>query len=414
MQASRFVRALTGGAVWVIAAALVPGTALWAAEKSQQPSAKVAKPLHEAQEDIKAKKYQEALGKIKEADGVAGKTPYDQHVINDMLGYVAYKTGDLATAAKAWEAEVEDGITSPQDVAQRTKALAELHYQLKTYDKAIDFGNRAIKGGYADEGIRTIVGQSYYLKGDYKNTQKFEEAQVENAIKAGETPKNEQLMLVYSACQKLNDDACSEKSLERLVQYYPKPETWAQLLYGVRRETSNNEANLLQTYRLMFEVDVLKEPNDYMEMAGLCLDAGSPGEAQKVLQRAVDRNLFTDQRTKERAQRMLDSAKKRAAADQGTLPKLEQEASAAANGDKSAAMGRAYLGYDQFDKAADQLTKGLSKGLSKGEAENRLLLGVAQLKGGHKDDALKSFKAVKGDAALERLANLWVLHAKQA
>ena len=50
----------------------------------------------------------------------------------------------------------------------------------------------------------------------------------------------------------------------------------------------------------------------------------------------------------------------------------------------------------------------------KSEPEAHLLLGIAQLKAGHKDDAVKSFHAVKGDATLERLANLWSLHAKQA
>jgi hypothetical protein len=56
----------------------------------------------------------------------------------------------------------------------------------------------------------------------------------------------------------------------------------------------------------------------------------------------------------------------------------------------------------------------LTKGGVKSEAEARLLLGIAQLKGGHKDDAVKSFHAVKGDPTLERLANLWSLHARQA
>jgi tetratricopeptide (TPR) repeat protein len=412
MQVS-FVRALVCGAALVIAALLAPATAS-AAEQKQTNSAKLAKPLKEAHDALNAKKYQEAVSKLREAENTAGKTPYDQHLINDMLAFALIKTGDLAGAAKAMEAEIDDGMTPQADIPQKVKALAEIHYQLKNYDKAIEFGNRAIKGGFADEGIKTIVGQSYYLKGDYKNTQKFEEGIVEGQIKAGETPKNEQLMLIYSACQKLNDDACTAKTLERLVQYYPKADTWAQVLYGVRRETSNNEANLLETYRLMFDTDVLKDPGDYSEMAGLCLDAGSPGEAQKVLQRGIDRGLFTDQRTKERAQRMLDAAKKRAAADQGTLPKLEQEADAAPKGDKNAAMGRAYLGYEQYDKAADQFTKALSKGVSKSEPETRLQLGIVQLKGGHKDDALKTFKAVKGDPAVERLANLWLLHARQA
>lgn len=396
------------------AALLLPGAAAYAADKAQQPSPKVGKPLHEAQEDIKAKKYAEALGKIKEAQGVDKKTPYDEHVINDLLAFVLIKTNDLPGAAKAMEAEIDDGMTPAGEVPQKVKALAEIHYQLKNYDKSIEFGNRAIKGGFADEGIKTIVGQSYYLKGDYKSAQKYEDNLVDQEIKAGETPKNEQLMLLYSACQKANDDACTEKALEKMVTYYPKPESWAQLLFNVRRQVSGNEANLMETYRLMFDTDVLKDPGDYSEMAGLCLDGGSPGEAQKVLQRGLDRNAFNDQRTKDRAQRMLEAAKKRAASDQGALAKLEQEANGAATGDKNAAVGRAYLGYEQYDKAIDQLQKALSKGVSKDEPRDRLLLGVAQLKGGHKDDAIKTFKSVKGDPALERLAGLWVLHSKSA
>lgn len=396
------------------AALLLPGAAAYAADKAQQPSPKVGKPLHEAQEDIKAKKYAEALGKIKEAQGVDKKTPYDEHVINDLLAFVLIKTNDLPGAAKAMEAEIDDGMTPAGEVPQKVKALAEIHYQLKNYDKSIEFGNRAIKGGFADEGIKTIVGQSYYLKGDFKATQKYEDNLVDQEVKAGETPKNEQLMLLYSACQKANDDACTEKALEKMVTYYPKPESWAQLLFNVRRQVSGNEANLMETYRLMFDTDVLKDPGDYSEMAGLCLDGGSPGEAQKVLQRGLDRNAFNDQRTKDRAQRMLEAAKKRAASDQGALAKLEQEANGAATGDKNAAVGRAYLGYEQYDKAIDQLQKALSKGVSKDEPRDRLLLGVAQLKGGHKDDAIKTFKSVKGDPALERLAGLWVLHSKSA
>jgi len=82
-------------------------------------------------------------------------------------------------------------------------------------------------------------------------------------------------------------------------------------------------------------------------------------------------------------------------------------------GDKNFAAGRAYLGYGQYDKAVDQLSKALSKGGLKNEADARLTLGIAQLKAGHKDDAVKTFKAVKGDPALERLAGLWSIHATQ-
>ena len=413
----RFVPALMlGAAIAAIAVLASAGSALAEekGEKGPKNSPALAKPLKEANDALKAKNYSDAITKLKAAEGVAGKTPGDQYIIDEMLSFAYIKTQNYPEAAKVMEAKLDSGLTPQSEQPMLVKQLATINYQIKNYDKAVDFGNRAIKGGFADDQIRTIVGQSYYLKGDWKNTLKFEEDIVNTQIKNGQTPTNESLALVYSACTKLPDEACQTRAVEKMVTYYPKPDTWAQLLYGIRKETSNNEANLLQTYRLMLDTDVLKDPTDYTEMAELALDHGSPGEAQHVLEKAQSKNVFTDQRSKDRSQRLLDSAKKRATADQAGLPKLEKEADAAATGVKNVAVGNAYLGYGEFDKAADQLTKGLSKGSVKSDADARLTLGIAQLKGGHKDEAMKTFKAVKGDPMLERLANLWTLHAKQA
>lgn len=404
--------ALIVGAAFAALAALAPATSAAAEEKAPKNSAALAKPLKEANDDIKAHKYSDAITKLKAAEGMSGKTPADQYIIDQMLSFSYIKTQQYPEAAKYLESELDSGMVPQADQPTLVKQLATIHYQTKNYEKAIDFGNRAIKGGYADDQIRTIVGQSYYLKGDWKNTLKFEEAIVDGQIKEGKVPTNESLALVYSACTKLQDEACQTRAVERMVTYYPKPETWAQLLYSMRKETTGNETNLFQTYRLMLDTDVLKDPSDYTEMAELALDQGSPGDAQTVLEKAQEKNVFTDQRSKDRAQRLLESAKKRATADQAGLPKLEKEADAATTGDKNLAVGRAYLGYGEYDKAADQLTKGLGKGNAKNEADARLTLGIAQLKGGHKDDAMKTFKAVKGDPALERLANLWGLHGK--
>ena len=394
-------------------AILTAAPAAGAEGQKQTNSAKLAKPLKEAQDDIKGKKYPEAIAKLKEAEGTGGKTPYDQHLINDMLTFCYIKTNDFGNAAKTMEAEIDDGFTPQADIPQKVRGLAEINYQLKNYDKAIDFGNRAIKGGFGDEQIRTLVGQAYYLKGDWKGTLKFEQGMVDGQVKNGETPKNESLQLILSSCVKMNDAGCETHALEQIVRYYPKPEYWYQLLYTVRQQTSGNDPNTLQTYRLMFELDVLKNADDYTEMAQLALESGSPGEAQKVLQKGLDKNMFTDQRGKERNQRLLENAKKQAAGDQASLPKQEKDAEAAGTGQKSVSVGLAYLGYGNYDKAADELNKGLTKGGLKDQNQARILLGIAQLKGGHKDEAIKTFGTVKGDAALERLASLWVLHAKE-
>ena len=377
-------------------------------------SKNAAKPLKAANEAMQAKKYPEALQHLKEAEGVSGKTPWDEHLINEMYGYVYGHTNDYANAAKAFEALVNDQYTEPSEIPMDLKVLTQLNYQLKNYDKAIDFGQRAMKAGVSDENTDTIVSQSYYLKNDYKGTIKFVGQQVEEDVKKGREPKEQTLNLILSSCIKLDDQDCTSRALERMVTYYPKPEYWGNLVITLFQAPSQNDKSLLNTYRLANEVDVLKRPDDYTEMAQLAIEQGSPGEAQHVLEKAFQRNIFSDPRSQDKNKRLLASAQKAAQQDLQTLPKIAADADSAPTGDKNVGVGLAYLGYQQYDKASDALAKGISKGGLKNEAEAHLLLGIAQLKSGKKEDAVKSFKAVKGDANLERIANLWSLHAKQA
>ncbi|HWZ62885.1 MAG TPA: tetratricopeptide repeat protein [Steroidobacteraceae bacterium] len=383
------------------------------APAKQTNSPKVGKILKDVQEDIKNKKYADAITKLKEADGTAGKNAYDQHVINQMFGYCYVRTNDSAGAVRAFEAELDDGFLSPTEQQSTVKALAVSEYTLKNYDKAIEYGQRAIKGGFADNDIKVVVGQSYYLKGDWKNTKTFEEGLVDPIIKGGGTPTKEQLQLILSACVKLDDSACQTRTLEKLVTYYPEADYWQHLLFGLMKDTTSSDANTLEVYRLMAEVDVLTSGDQYTEFAQLALDAGSPGEAQRVLQRGFDKNVFTDQRTKEKNQRLLDKSKQAATTDQAGLDKTAREADAAPTGAKNAGMGLAYFSYGQYDKAVDELNKAVTKGSLRNAPDTQLLLGIAQLKAGHKDEAVTAFKAVKGDPVLERLAALWILHAKQ-
>lgn len=389
-----------------------------AQEKKQTVSKELAKTLKAAQEATQGKnpKYAEALAKLKEAESNPKKTPYDQHIINELSAYAYAHTGNAAEAAKANEALVNDGFSQQSEIPARVKAVATANYALKNYDKAIEYGNRAIKGGFADDQIRTVVGQSYYLKGDYKGTVKFLQPVIDADLKAGKAPKDTELQILMSSCEKLDDNDCQTKTLERLVAYYPKPDYWKGLLYNLRsdRNLTQSDRNSLELFRLMSEVDILQHAEDYTEMAQIAMDQGSPGEAQRILEKGFQKNVFADQRSKDKNTRLLEAAKKAANTDRAQLPQLEKDADAAPTGDKAVGVGRAYLGYGQYDKAVEMLSKGIKKGGLKSDAEAHLLLAIAQLKAGHKDEAVKTFHQVKGDGPLERIANLWTLRAKQA
>jgi hypothetical protein len=76
-------------------------------------------------------------------------------------------------------------------------------------------------------------------------------------------------------------------------------------------------------------------------------------------------------------------------------------------------LGVILLSYQQYPQAVDALSRGLKTGGLQSAASAQLLLGIAELKSGNKDAAIKTFHAVKGDQKFERLANLWALHARQ-
>jgi tetratricopeptide (TPR) repeat protein len=403
-------RPLLVSGAFAILLALACGDALAQAKNSKA----LAKPLKAAEESYKARKYQETVEKLRVADTTPGKTPYDQHLINEMMSYSCLRINDLACAVKSYDALANDGISTPTQAHTDTLALVNISYQMKSYDKAIDYGQRAIKDGFADEATRVLVGQSYYQKGDYKSAAKFGDAHIDQLVKAGQVPKADLLNLALNACTKLDDKACETRQTERLVTYYPKPEYWQGLLISLEREATG-DTNKMQVYRLMNDVDVLKNGDDYTEMGSIAMDQGAPAEAQHALEKGMQKGVFAgDPRLQARAQRALDSAKKQATDAQTGLTAAEKAADAASNGQAAATVGQAYFGYQQYDKAVDWLNKALTKGGLKNESDTRLLLAISQLKAGHKDDAVKTFKLVKGDLTLQRLASLWVIRSRQA
>ncbi|MGH8325386.1 MAG: tetratricopeptide repeat protein [Steroidobacteraceae bacterium] len=375
-----------------------------------------ARPLKSAQDDLKKGKYHEALQQLDKARALPKPSPYDTHVINELALYAYVKTKDFKDAAKAMEATLDDGFITPNVKQERIRDLAGLYYQMKDYHQAAKFGEQAVKGGFGNANMDTLVSQAYYLQGDYKNTMRFTHDLVDREIHAGHTPKESQMQIVLDSCVKLNNKSCINEALARLVTYYPKPSYWQDIMDSLyqSKQAERSDLDMLNIYRLSDDVGAMSQPAQYIEMAQLALEQGSPGDAEQVLEKGYGKNVFTDPHVRQHADRLLANAKRQAKADQKSLPKLAAEAQTSATGEKDVAVGVAYLGYQQYDKAVQALSQGLMKGSVHHAAEAQLLLGVAQLKAGQKAAAIKSFKAVMGNPTMVQLAKLWSLRAHSA
>jgi tetratricopeptide (TPR) repeat protein len=122
--------------------------------------------------------------------------------------------------------------------------------------------------------------------------------------------------------------------------------------------------------------------------------------------------VFTEKRDIDRNQRLLNSAKERAAADRASLAKQDRDAAANKSADADIRVGQAYMSYGQYPQAVAALQRGIGKGTATDPAEAQLVLGIAHLRGGNKGEAAKAFRAVKGDQDMQRIAKLWSLRAQ--
>lgn len=374
--------------------------------KQQKVGPKVGKPLKEAQEAAAKKDFKTALEKVKEADAVSSKTAYEQQTINEFLGYVAINLKDYPTAAKAFEATVTSGQLDPAQLGQRLKAVTQLYYQTKNYDKAVQYANRYLKEVGPDTEVQLMLAQVAYIQKDYARAGETVKAVIKSAEAAGRPVKEEWLQLDMSCAFKQNNMDGVGAALKQLVKRYPSKEYWDQLLDVSMRKTGLSPKDTLDFYRLKRANGLIKDGGELVEMAQLAIQAGLPGEAQQIMEEGFAKGLLGTT-NKERETRLLTMAKTQSAADLKSLP---QEEKAAKTGDDLVKIGEAYSTYGQHDKAIGAINAGIAKGGLKNADDAKLRLGQAQLAAGKTAEAIKTFKDVKSGIT-GTLADLWEIYA---
>jgi Tfp pilus assembly protein PilF len=370
----------------------------------------VAKQVKSAQDAIKKENWPECVAVLKGTEGVAGRTDYDLFAVAELLGFCSARSGDVEGAEKAFSIGLDAGFLDDDNRLLRYKQLLQLNYNIKAYERAADFGRKAMAAGNTEEPVALLTAQSYYLLNDFTRTVNFIEEWLAALIARGEKPAEIALQLYVSSCSKLDEDGCILRALERQMEFHPRPETPGNLTLVLLR--NGTEANTLNVFRYAFEVGGMRRGDDYTEMAQLSLEKGLPGEALAVLEAGVAAGAFNTPALTDLSKRLLASAKQQVAADKPTLAKQDSDAAARKNGEIDVRIGQAYLSYGDYANAVSTMERGIAKGGVRNPVETQLTLGIARLKAGDKTAALEAFSAVQGDATLTTLARLWSQRAR--
>jgi tetratricopeptide (TPR) repeat protein len=374
-------------------------------------SKQIAIPMDAANKAMKARRWQEVLNKVREAQGVTGymKSATDEFYMHEFQGVAYSQLKQFPEAAR----ELEIGLKSPcmtePNKHERYKELTAVYAAMRNNPKIIEYGNLTLKSG-PDGDTPIYVAQAYFESGQNKDAIRVMSETIAAAEVRGQKPKEQWLLLLQSACAKIQDHACVSRQYEKLVTYYPKTDYWLNLTSSLTQLDNLNDTQQLNIMRLAAYVKVMKRPEQFKEMAQLALDQGLPCEAQTVLEGAFTGNIFKEQREKDVNTRLLDKARAACSPAKAALAQNEAKAQASTTGDDDVKVGAGYLTSGDAAKAVTVLQRGISKGKLANPDEAGILLGIAQLKTNNKAEAAKAFKTVKADPTMARIAKLWLLN----
>jgi hypothetical protein len=366
--------------------------------------------LAEAQKAFAAKDWATMLAKVKEAQALPDLTDYDKYIVNYFMGLAYYNSGDKASSTPYFVAAAESTAAPPEEHITTLRIAIDLENQAKDFAKVKTFGQQLADAGALNGVVAAVVAFAYYYTGDYPNAKVFAQKAVDTDLAAGRTPDRGAYQVLLMIQNRQKDVPGETKTLETMSTNYGDADDWGYLLQfsiGFLPASKDYRATAaLYLYRLQRTVGAKTTADDYLLMADLALGQRLPGEAQRALQKGLDDGTLSQAR----AAATLNKANAQAKADEATLPVADAVAakSPSATGDVSVAED--YYGYGKYADAIRVAQRAIAKGGPKA-IEAQLLLGVTQAQLGNDAAAAQSLALVRGDAALERAAQLWMLYA---
>lgn len=372
----------------------------------------VGLPLKAAQALMTEKKYKDALAKIKEAEAIPNRTPYENFTIDRMRGSAAANDGQDELALSSFEAVVASNKLPPADQLKLISAIAATYYNKeKNYTKAASWATRYLKEGGTDPVMQDLLINSYYLGGDYPSAINELKTLLENDEKAGHPTTEQHYLLLLSCYEKQKNSAGVGTMLEKLLETYPKKEYWDQAISHLVHRAAFAERLEFDLLRLRFALGDFKGEGDYMDMAQLAMDAGFPAEAKKVMDHGYANGTLGKGANTDRQKRLQTMVTKSAADDLKSLGDAEAEKSKTSDGQMNT--GYNYVLNGKFDKGLPLMEQGLRKGGLKHPEDAKMHLGIAYIMAGEKAKAIQILRTVQGNDGVGDLAHLWAVYASR-
>jgi hypothetical protein len=367
--------------------------------------------LKDARRAIQQRDFNDALALIDRAEQVPGDplTPYEVYIINHLRGSAAASAGNVPLANKAFDIVLKSSFMPPDQRLPILTAMVRLAFSARDYATAVRTIARYQEAGGTAAEVLEIEPQALYLDKRYEEALKQVGRQIERRLAERQAPTEQALQILASSAAKLDDVEAYLGALRLMATYYPTPNTWLDLIIRTEQRSGFSDRYTLDVYRLREQTGTLLEPSDYMEAVQLALQAGYPGDAQRLIEGGYQRGVLgqADDSGAQRQERLRELVQRKVAEDRATA---EEEASLAAQAERGDALvntGYNLVGYGEYERGIALMNQGIEKGSLLQPNEARLRLGHAYFMAGMKSEALEIFSSLKADDGSSALAGLW-------
>jgi hypothetical protein len=330
--------------------------------------------------------------------------------VTEVAGYSNFDLDKFRTRLATYEAALSRGAYKEEELVRVFRMLFQLAAVSQQPAKAIGYGQKLHGAGSMKSSDLLIMSQLYYQQNDCKNAAVWGDESIAAYKNAGESPKEVLYQIKLQCAANANETAAEISALYDLVRLTNKTNYWNNLI-RLERQDERDDHNLLMLYRVMYDTDSIQADTDYIEMAQLLGDAGLPGEAQRVLEKATSSGLIKEEH-KERIARLVNSMRSRADSDKKGLAALDAEADKNTAGQMDIKVGELLFGAGDYEGASVAITRGLGKGQIKQPDEAIVYLGRDWVAQHDQREAQKTFAQLKAVPNISpRVLRLWNLYA---
>ena len=368
--------------------------------------AKTFEKLMKAQELTEAGNHTEALAVLdilKNRDKING---YGKSQMWNFYAFIYASKEDYKNAIRAYT-EVIAIEETPEALALQAKyTIAQLNFQLEKYDLCIKYMNEWVAAvAKPTPTAHIMLAQAHYQLKDYDKALINVDKAVSLETAAGRKVKENWLRLKSALYYDKGDFKNTASTFEQLVSLYPKTNYLKQLagMYGELGKDSRR----LAIYDSIYLNGELKKSGDILNLGYMFLGQEAPYKAAKIIEKGMNDGIIEkNQKNIE----TLGNAWAQANQHDKAIPVLEQAAKLSSKGALFARLAGVYFDAGEYQKAANAALKASEKGGFKNPGNNFLLMGMSysNLKQHHK--ALQSFRSAKKTKKILKEARAWENH----